>query len=80
MQAWSRVVAFSDPITQPIFKFDYVSDTVRLWISVASNTVTVPVLVEIIFILFYLLLLLFCFLGPHLQHVEVPRLEVQSEL
>ena len=22
----------------------------------------------------------FCFLGPHLQHMEVPRLEVESEL
>ena len=22
----------------------------------------------------------FCFLGPHLQHVEVPRLEIKSEL
>ena len=33
------------------------------------------------FILFHLLLLLlFCFLGPHVQHMEVPRLGVESEL
>ena len=34
------------------------------------------------FILFYLplFLFLFFFLGPHLQHMEVPRLRVESEL
>ena len=28
----------------------------------------------------FLLLFLFCFLGPHLRHVEVPRLGVKLEL
>ena len=29
---------------------------------------------------FSFLLLFFCFLGPHLQHMEVPWLGVESEL
>ena len=35
------------------------------------------------FILIFILILIFCvffFLGPHLQHVEVPRLGVKLEL
>jgi len=31
-------------------------------------------------IVFTYLFLFFCFLGPHLWHIEVPRLGVQSEL
>ena len=30
--------------------------------------------------LFYFILLYFVFLGPHLRHMEVPRLGVESEL
>ena len=30
--------------------------------------------------LFLFFFFFFCFLGPHLQHMEVPRLEVESEL
>ena len=29
---------------------------------------------------YFIYLLIFCFLGPHRQHMEVPRLRVQSEL
>ena len=35
----------------------------------------VPVLYQVIFVLFC-----FCFLGLHLQHIEIPRLGVESEL
>ena len=28
----------------------------------------------------YFIILFFCFLGPHLRHMEVPRLRVKSEL
>jgi len=32
------------------------------------------------FLLFLFFIFIFCFLGPHLQHMEVPRLGVKSEL
>ena len=32
------------------------------------------------FLVFFLVFLFFVFLGPHLWHMEVPRLGVQSEL
>ena len=32
----------------------------------------------LLFLFFYFLF--FCFLGPHLQHMEIPRLGVESEL
>ena len=35
-------------------------------------------LIVLFYFLFYFIL--FCFLGPHLQHTEVPRLGVESEL
>ena len=34
---------------------------------------------ELVFI-FFCFFFLFCFLGPHLKHMEIPRLGVQSEL
>ena len=33
-----------------------------------------------LFFLFLFLFLFFCFLGPHLQRMEIPRLGVESEL
>ena len=33
-----------------------------------------------IYIYIYTYICIFCFLGPHLQHMEVPRLGVESEL
>ena len=40
-----------------------------------------PLAIYLFFILFiYLFIYLFCFLGLHLQHMEVPRLGVESEL
>ena len=34
----------------------------------------------VFFVVFFVCLFVFCFLGLHLRHMEVPRLGVQSEL
>ena len=34
----------------------------------------------IFFFLNFFIIIIFCFLGPHLQHMEVPRLGFESEL
>ena len=44
--------------------------------SAIENTVTGEVITSRLFAFFFF----FCFLGPHLLHVEVPRLGVKSEL
>lgn len=46
MRTWSLILAFTDSITLPIFKSCYESDTVRHWVSMVHNMVTVPVLAE----------------------------------
>ena len=48
--------------------------------TLASSLLTGDGWVLFYFILFYFILFLVCFLGPHLQHTEVPGLQVESEL
>ena len=36
--------------------------------------------VEVLLLFYFIIFFYFCFLGPHLQHMEVPRLRVESEL
>ena len=48
--------------------------------NIAGQFNKVPSSIPLISFLFFVCLLLSLFLGPHPQHLEVPRLGVQSEL
>ena len=47
---------------------------------VAVEVVRRDQILKKIYIYIYIYICIFCFLGPHLQHMEVPRLGVESEL
>jgi len=48
--------------------------------SVKTSGIDPVVIIECFFFLFLVFLVCFCFLGPHVWHMKVPRLGVELEL
>ena len=69
---------------RPLYLFLYLSHTASLTYYFRSGCLEADteagIFVPVSFFWIFVYLFVFCFLGPHLQHMEVPRLGVQSEL